>query len=154
MTGQTCPKCGLTEAAGAYCTRCETPTGPGAWKQGVEAPVEAPGASPSSFQRCQRCGTDEAAGAYCTWCRTGEYDLVEHAHTSGGRRGSCPLGPYLNPSGQSVYGVGWKGHVRQFERDRAAWDASHDPAEAEPFITRRWTHPAANGAQRQHATAA
>jgi len=28
---QTCPRCGLTEAAGWYCTQCARPTDPSEW---------------------------------------------------------------------------------------------------------------------------
>jgi len=148
MTSQTCPKCGLTESAGAYCSRCEAPTGPGAWKQDANPRSEALAPPIALYQRCRRCGTDEASGSFCTWCRTAEYDLIEHTHMPKG--GKCPLGPYMNPSFAESHSPAMR---RRLSETRAAWDASHDPAEAEPFITRRWTHPAAKGAQR-HATAA
>lgn len=30
---QVCPSCGTTEAAGAYCTKCSTPTGQAHWQR-------------------------------------------------------------------------------------------------------------------------
>jgi hypothetical protein len=144
---QTCPKCGLTEAAGGYCTRCQTPTsGTDYHARGAGAPPEALPISMTGsgrlYQRCLRCGTDEAAGSYCTWCRTADYDLIEHAHPSalGERgRGACPLGPYKNPSFAANR---MPTKQRDLAEDRKAWDATHDPAEAEPYIVRRWHHAA------------
>lgn len=31
---QTCPACGITEAAGRYCTACLAPTGQALWRRG------------------------------------------------------------------------------------------------------------------------
>ena len=139
---QTCPTCGLTEARGAYCTSCCTPRHSEAWDAPSVAPALYNSHSPNLHQRCLRCGTEEAAGRYCTWCRTAEYQLVEHRHPSavGGAGGaSCPLGPYLNPSSADNRTPAAQ---RRLVRAPAAWDASHDPAEYEPYITRRWTHQA------------
>jgi len=70
------------------------------------------------------------------------YALIDHTHAAqeGGRGGdtTCPLGPYLNPS---VVANRTPSAQTQLARDRAAWSATHDPAEAEPFIVRRRTHP-------------
>lgn len=38
---QTCPSCGLTEAAGFYCTACTTPTGEPYWRLQVASPAKA-----------------------------------------------------------------------------------------------------------------
>jgi len=35
---QTCPACGHREAAGSYCTRCETPLSPADWHRRPRAP--------------------------------------------------------------------------------------------------------------------
>lgn len=96
---------------------------------------------PSPYQRCQRCDTEESAGAFCSWCQMAAYDLVEHVHPSGGKRGNpaCPLGPYLNPSVEANH---TPSKQRQLAKARAAWDATHDPGEAEPHIVRRWHHQA------------
>jgi hypothetical protein len=37
---QVCPKCGITEAAGAYCTSCLTRTGEGSWRRGELGEVQ------------------------------------------------------------------------------------------------------------------
>lgn len=38
---QTCPACGLTEAAGFYCTKCSTRTGPADWFRGTDSEAQA-----------------------------------------------------------------------------------------------------------------
>ena len=100
------------------------------------SPYQDPGAQPL-HQRCQRCGTEEAAGDFCTWCAMAAYDLIEHTH-EGRKAGTCPLGPYLNPSNAENR---TPSKQAQLSKARAAWDATHDPAEAEPYIVRRWRHP-------------
>jgi len=102
----------------------------------VVAPTEALRPAPAVYQRCLRCGTDENSGSFCTWCQMAASDLIDHAHMPGGS--SCPLGPYKNPSFKENR---IPAKQAQLARDRAAWDASHDPAEAEPYIVRRWHHP-------------
>jgi hypothetical protein len=39
---QTCPGCGLVEAAGAYCTACRRPTGPDTWSADPRHVTRAP----------------------------------------------------------------------------------------------------------------
>jgi len=39
--GQTCPDCGITEAAGFSCTACDRRTGPDDWSRQVASPVKA-----------------------------------------------------------------------------------------------------------------
>lgn len=113
-----------------------TPTRPISHRPPVVRPSAGPGGSTQVFQRCLRCGTEEIiAGPYCSWCQMAACDLVEHTHAAH----VCPLGPYLNPSNPENHTPSKQAH---FARDCAAWDASHDPADAEPYIVRRWHHPA------------
>jgi hypothetical protein len=118
----------------------QPPTAQGTRNAALSRPSSHPG---RLRQRCLRCGTDESAGAFCTWCQMVACDLIEHTHAdpAGGRGGdtACPLGPYLNPSVQANRD---RTHQSQLARDRAAWDATHNAADAEPYIVRRWHHPA------------
>ena len=113
----------------------ETPTRPTSHRTPWDALDASPSGSTQLFQRCLRCGTEESAGQYCSWCQMAASDLIDHTHAFH----TCPLGPYLNPSVEANRGVA---RQAQLAKDRAAWDASHDPADAEPYIVRRWHHPA------------
>ena len=96
---------------------------------GPAAPIHAP------FQRCLRCGTEESRGSHCSWCQMAAYVLIDHTHSGH----VCPLGPYRNPSFEQNRKPS---ALAELARDRAEWDATHDPAEAEPFIVLRRHHPA------------
>lgn len=52
---QTCPSCGMTEAAGRYCTADATPTGPAYWH-----PVKRSVAQRASAQRLGANSTDKS----------------------------------------------------------------------------------------------
>jgi hypothetical protein len=102
------------------------------------SPSECTSPSQALHQRCQRCGTEESAGDFCTWCAMAGYDLIEHTH-EGLKAAACPLGPYRNPSDPNNR---TPGQQAQLVKARAAWDATHNSADAEPYIVRRWHHPA------------
>jgi hypothetical protein len=64
-------------------------------------------------------------------------DLIEHTH-EGRKAGTCPLGPYRNPSNPAHHTPSAQAELASA---RAAWDATHNATDAEPYIVRRWHHP-------------
>jgi hypothetical protein len=162
---QTCP-CGLTEAAGGYCSKCLRPMGPADWiartRQGAAGPNAdglRPGSPPDgSFRHseapegatpppAESAGHSIGAHQRCLRCGTEEISgsfctwcrTAEYElieHRHDGGSG-CPLGPYLNPSTRPS-----SRNLQLLAVQLRAWEASPAAREAERYVTRRWTHPA------------
>lgn len=57
---QRCPSCGLIEAAGAYCTACEKPTGEPHWRRAERTAAQVAATATAGASRAP--ATKESAG--------------------------------------------------------------------------------------------